>query len=709
MSEHLAGIDSEQARQFFKKIDTANGYKHAEEKESAYIKAAFFDAQFIHNKPLPLNKRLRDIGTDIFATISNKVLKERSEPRELIEQRNYVLLNRLKNVKRELEYEAESWKEQYNASESRLARTERKLVDLCNERDSLTSQLSEAEDAARNWKRRYNTSASRRTRIELTLADLRDGLGLLTRKLSETEEHRKRELRRRTRFFSILVLGIMVAAVVVLFAILDPDVMERGRALLFSLSQDDSASATAPFSSRIITATPRPSLTARPTRTPRPAVTPRPGATPPDTRYVIVAGEINARACPRRNCTVLRTLEPGSGVTVVEEVRGERVNAASERWALVVLPDLSRRAYVYSAFLGPEPAVPPEASATPPPTTTPRPTTTPTFTRTPRPAVTPRPGAKPPDTRYVIVAGEINARACPRRNCTVLRTLEPGSGVTVVEEVRGERVNAASERWALVVLPDLSRRAYVYSAFLGPEPVVPPEASATPPPTTTPRPASTPTITRTPRPTTTPSPTATPPDTRYVIVAGEINARACPRRNCTVLRTLEPGSGVTVVEEVRGERVNAASERWALVVLPDLSRRAYVYSAFLGPEPAVPPEASATPPPTTTPRPTTTRTPRPTTTPSPTATPSRTPNPSPTPRLLNALFDGVRARACPRRDCDILERLSVGGQATILGETQGEQVEGSTLWYRIALPNGTGGAFVHSSLLGPPTLVPPDG
>ena len=157
-------------------------------------------------------------------------------------------------------------------------------------------------------------------------------------------------------------------------------------------------------------------------------------------RYVIAAGEINAHACPRRNCTVLRTLEPGTGVTVVEEVRGERVNAASERWALMVLPDLSRRAYVYSAFLGPEPAVPPEASATPPPTTTPRPTTTPTFTWTPNPDPHIRdPTAKPPDTRYVIAAGEINAHACPRRNCTILRTLEPGTGVTVVEEVRGER------------------------------------------------------------------------------------------------------------------------------------------------------------------------------------------------------------------------------------------------------------------------------
>ena len=223
--------------------------------------------------------------------------------------------------------------------------------------------------------------------------------------------------------------------------------------------------------------------------------------------------------------------------------------------------------------------------------------------------------------------------------------------------------------------------------------------------------------TRTPRPTstspatTTPRPGATPTTTHYVSATGAVNARACPRRDCSVLRTLVSGSGVTVVEEVRGERVNAASERWALVVLPDLSRRAYVYSAFLGPDPASPHEASATLLSSPTLRSTATSTA--TLTPQPTATLRRTATqrsiPSPTPRLLNALFDGVRARACPRRDCDILGRLSVGGQATILGETQGEQVEGSTLWYRIALPNGTGGAFVHSSLLGPPTLVPSDG
>ena len=379
----------------------------------------------------------------------------------------------------------------------------------------------------------------------------------------------------------------MVAAAVVLFAILDPDVMERGRALLFSLSQDDSASATAPFSSRIITATPRPSLTARPTRTPRPAVTPRPGAKPPDTRYVIVAGEINARACPRRNCTVLRTLEPGSGVTVVEEVRGERVNAASERWALVVLPDLSRRAYVYSAFLGPEPAVPPEASATPPPTTTPRPGHHANLhAHSPCGYAATRRQA----TRYALRhrRRRDQRRACPRRNCTVLRTLEPGSGVTVVEEVRGERVTppvSAGPWWC---------------------------------------------------------------------------CRICHAGPTSTVRFLVPSRRSRLRRRHPSPYNHAPTNHHA-----DTSSNDYTQ-------------------------------------------PDRHAIPSPTPHLRFANSDGVRVRTCPRkdeRDCGILARL--GNQVTVLGETRGEQHEGSPLWYRIALPNGTGDAFVHSSCWGRPRLCRP--
>ncbi len=102
---------------------------------------------------------------------------------------------------------------------------------------------------------------------------------------------------------------------------------------------------------------------------------------------------------------------------------------------------------------------------------------------------------------------------------------------------------------------------------------------------------------------------------------------------------------------------------------------------------------------TPTPMPTPTATPRPASTP----TVTRTPNPSLAPRLLNARFAGVIARACPRMDCDILARLARGSQVTITDEVQGEAYRGSTLWYRVALPDAPADAFVHSSLLGPPS------
>ena len=85
------------------------------------------------------------------------------------------------------------------------------------------------------------------------------------------------------------------------------------------------------------------------------------------------------------------------------------------------------------------------------------------------------------------------------------------------------------------------------------------------------------------------------------------------------------------------------------------------------------------------------------------------PRPGATPHLLNALFDGVRVRTCPRMDCDILTRLARGSQVTVTDEIQGEAYRDSALWYRVAWPDGPADAFVHSSLLGPPTLVPSDG
>ena len=130
------------------------------------------------------------------------------------------------------------------------------------------------------------------------------------------------------------------------------------------------------------------------------------------------------------------------------------------------------------------------------------------------------------------------------------------------------------------------------------------------------------------------------------------------------------------------------------------------------PRPTITPSATHTPRPTVTPRPTSTSAPTPTPFSTATPAPTRAPIPSPTPHLRSAIVDGGRARACPRRDneeCPSRVRLASGDQVTVLGEIQGELHEGSTLWYRIALPDRPDDAFVHSSLLGSPTPLPPDG
>ena len=152
----------------------------------------------------------------------------------------------------------------------------------------------------------------------------------------------------------------------------------------------------------------------------------------------------------------------------------------------------------------------------------------------------------------------------------------------------------------------------------------------------------------------------------------------------------------------------------ALSVLVDGTPKPVVVTATntRTPVPTVTLQSSATPPFARTTLPT--ATPRPSSTPPPSATPiiTRTQRPAAlplqtaTPRLFNVLYVGGRARACPRRDCDILARLTIGDQVTVLRETRGEQVQGSTLWYRIALPDEPEEAFVHSSLLGSPTPAP---
>ncbi len=87
-----------------------------------------------------------------------------------------------------------------------------------------------------------------------------------------------------------------------------------------------------------------------------------------------------------------------------------------------------------------------------------------------------------------------------------------------------------------------------------------------------------------------------------------------------------------------------------------------------------------------------------------------TPFSAPVPQQFTVIESlGANARACPQMDCDVLARLARGSQVTVMDEVQGETYRESALWYRIAWQDGPEEAFVHSSLLGPPTPTPDDG
>lgn len=248
--------------------------------------------------------------------------------------------------------------------------------------------------------------------------------------------------------------------------------------------------------------------------------------------------------------------------------------------------------------------------------------------------------------------------------------------------------------------------------------------------------------TATARLTATAPPAATVTPELFSALFDNVVARACPRLDCDVLGRFGRGAPVALTGEIRGEPI-LGNAFWYRVVLPDAPNEAYVHSSLLAPPtPTAPPTATptatrnatatetatatvtltrtatstvtrtATPTATATATRTATSTanrtaaPTATVTATRTATATRTPRPSATPRLLNVLFDGVLARACPRRDCEMLARLTVGMRLTVLGATRGEEVQGSTLWHRVALPDAPDDAYVHASLLAPLTSTP---
>ncbi|MCY4526564.1 MAG: GIY-YIG nuclease family protein [Anaerolineaceae bacterium] len=263
-----------------------------------------------------------------------------------------------------------------SASQKRLADLEQQQVTLRNQKDVLTHKFNQVQE-------QHHASKDRLASVERELGEKnrllkqyeRKARGdarerkRLERKVSIAAEIHKRERRRRNLYITILVVIAALAAGVSFIAFENPDILEQGRELLFSLLQDDSAPATVPFSSRINTATPHPSARPSATRTPRPTVTLRPSAMPtftstpfltatplpvpaPQQFTVIETLGANARACPRMDCDVQARLARGSQVTVMDEVQGETYRE-SALWYRIAWQDGPEEAFVHSSLLGP--------------------------------------------------------------------------------------------------------------------------------------------------------------------------------------------------------------------------------------------------------------------------------------------------------------------------------------------------------------------
>jgi hypothetical protein len=110
-------------------------------------------------------------------------------------------------------------------------------------------------------------------------------------------------------------------------------------------------------------------------------------------------------------------------------------------------------------------------------------------------------------------------------------------------------------------------------------------------------------------------------------------------------------------------------------------------------------EPSDTDRPTRAPQPTDTE--RPSRTPQPTDTerPSRTPQPTEVDTDTHYVTGSTaNVRECANRDCETLTALSYGEDIEVIESVEGENVSGTTRWYRVLLNDGRDG-FIYSTLV----------
>jgi hypothetical protein len=81
-----------------------------------------------------------------------------------------------------------------------------------------------------------------------------------------------------------------------------------------------------------------------------------------------------------------------------------------------------------------------------------------------------------------------------------------------------------------------------------------------------------------------------------------------------------------------------------------------------------------------------------------TPVPTHTPTPTATPPVLRQTASGANIRECSRLNCTLITSVPRGTVLTVLGQTSGETVSGSSTWFRVQFLDGAQG-YIHSSLL----------
>ena len=337
--------------------------------------------------------------------------------------------------------------------------------------------------------------------------------------------------------------------------------------------------------------------------------------------YLKTRGRV--RTCPNLSCRVFEVLIPGTKITAIKYVSGQRING-SDRWIAFV--HRSQQFYIHSSVLSKTwPII--ESS----------PTTKPTRIKA---------TAEGQGQVFYVVA-EAHARHCARLSCEALEILPRGTKITAIRTIKGQRING-SDLW--IRFSYNRRHLSIHSSNLT---QVDPNAESLP----TAQAAS--------------EERATSTTGKTYYVKSRARPRKCPRLTCDVAEVFEIGTPITATGYLRGDPINS-NVRW--IAFSHNGRNLYLHSSLLTKEAP---------------------TDEPTTAPSPTAQPTQR-NQSTT-ASAQQLFvkDSATVYGCANTRCQAIDVLERGTKVSPSGHWHGQRINGSNQWLRIRHEDQT--VYLHSS------------